>query len=147
MEIPDREHLAVAGVVEEVTGPPGSGVGRGFDLHELEAHRLGVEAVRRVEILGGDCYVVERHAPSLARCRIMNPVAIAAFAVGRGSSRSATGIARRPERSGAARLEYVCKPATLVALVVAAVALASRGRAPVPASDWFVAALVLLAGR
>ena len=71
----------------------------------------------------------------------MNPETIgalgvaAAFALGDWASRA------RPESRAASRLEYVCKPATMVALIVVAVALD-----PAAGSDarrwWFVAALV-----
>ena len=61
-------HLAVAGVVEEVAGPAALEERDDVDLHELEAHGLGVEAVGRFEVTGGDRNVVESHAPSLPRC-------------------------------------------------------------------------------
>ena len=62
VEIPYREQLAVAGVVEQMTGPAGLLEGGcGLGLHEREAHRLGVEAVGRVEVAGGDGDVVKRH--------------------------------------------------------------------------------------
>ena len=69
MEVPDREHLAVAGVVEQVAGPALLHVRDGLDPHELEAHGLGVEAVGRVEVAGGDGDVVKSHAPIVAPSR------------------------------------------------------------------------------
>ena len=45
-------HLAVAGVVEEVARPAVLEERDDVDLHELEAHRLGVEAVARFEVAG-----------------------------------------------------------------------------------------------
>ncbi len=66
VEIPHREQLAVAGVEEHVARPAGLlERRRGLDLHEREAHRLGVEGAGRVEVAGGDRNVVERHRAHL----------------------------------------------------------------------------------
>src|SRR5207248_1342877 len=66
VEVPDREHLAVARVVEQVSSPALLHVRDRLDAHELEAHRIAVEAMSRLEITGGDGDVVESHASSLA---------------------------------------------------------------------------------
>ena len=124
-------------------------VGLGFDLHELEAHCLRVEAVGRVEVLGGDCYVVKRHGPSLARCRIMDPAAGRRVRRRRSASRSATGSPARTTRSSPR------VAARRVRLQAGDDGRARRrgGRAAIPAAGadarrpWFVAALVFsLAG-
>ena len=62
VEVPHREALAVAGVVEEVAHATGLlGIGSRFGVDEPESHDLGVEAMGRVEVVGGDGDVVERH--------------------------------------------------------------------------------------
>ena len=66
VEIPDREHLAVAGVVEQVAGPTVLHVRLGLDPDELEAHGLGVEAVGGLEVSAGDSDVVKSHGAILA---------------------------------------------------------------------------------
>ena len=71
VQIPQREELAVAGVVEQVARPTGLEEGDDVDLDELEAHRLGVEPVARIEVTGRDRNVVECHPESLPRCGAM----------------------------------------------------------------------------
>ena len=71
VQVPEREQLAVAGVVEEVPGPAVLEERDDVDLDELEAHRLGVEAVAGFEVPGRDGDVVERHArKSATLCRM-----------------------------------------------------------------------------
>jgi len=53
VDVPHREQLTVARVVEQMAGPACGGRLR-FDLHEVEPHRFRIEAVRLVEVLGGD---------------------------------------------------------------------------------------------
>src|SRR6478752_5189933 len=68
MQFLEGEQRAVAGVVERVTKPASRHVGVGcFDVDEREAHGLGVEVVRRLEIVGRERDVTERHggSPSL----------------------------------------------------------------------------------
>jgi hypothetical protein len=69
VELPHREALAVARVVENMAGPAhtvGDALGCRCDLHphELESHGLGVEGVGRGEITGGDGDVMEGHGNS-----------------------------------------------------------------------------------
>ena len=80
VQIPERDELAVAGVVEEVARPSALEERDDVDLHELEAHRVGVEAVARFEVARRDRNVVESHAPSLPRC-------VHGFAAGPGDCR------------------------------------------------------------
>ena len=168
VQIPDGEHAVVTRVVEEMAGPAGAfGGGRDDRLHEVEPHGFGVEAVGRVEIAGRNGNVVESHAPILCirragrHCRAAPDtvrsvtaatgvafVVAGLFAVGDWYSRRPAGWITAGRAGGgtitATRLEYVCKPATLVALVAAA-ALLDPHVGSVRA--WFVAALVLsLAG-
>ena len=61
VDVPHREALTAAGVVEEVASPAPLGCRCGLCLHELEAHDLGVEGVRGLDVAGRDRNMVERH--------------------------------------------------------------------------------------
>ena len=70
VELPEGDHALVGRVaeratrvVEEVLRVPAvlARVGGRHDLHELEAHHLGVEAVGGLGVTGGECDVVESH--------------------------------------------------------------------------------------
>ncbi len=71
MEIPDCKHFVAAGVIKKVSRPTlAFGCWIGDNFHELEAARLGVEAVRFGEISGRDCYVVIGHEHSLLHAAV-----------------------------------------------------------------------------
>ena len=62
VDVPERDEAALVRVVEDVAGPTAFHRLAGDDLHQVEAHDLGVEAVRGVEVVGRDGNVVEAHA-------------------------------------------------------------------------------------
>ena len=66
VDVPERDHRAVARVVEEVAGPALLAERNDVDVSEVEAHGLAVEAVAGFEVAGDDGNVVERHGSSLA---------------------------------------------------------------------------------
>ena len=61
VDVPERHEPALVRVVERVAGPAAFERLSRDDLHELEAHHLRVEAMRGVEVTGGDGNVVEAH--------------------------------------------------------------------------------------
>ena len=62
VQLHEREELTVADVVEGVAQPATRlSARRPFDVDQLESHRLGVEAVRGLEIPGRQGEMVEAH--------------------------------------------------------------------------------------
>ena len=60
VQLEECQERPVTGVVEDVAEPGVAVTGvAGLDVHEREPHRLGVEAVRRRQVAGGDGDVME----------------------------------------------------------------------------------------
>ena len=66
-EVPERDQLIArgAGLVEDVARDAAL-LRHHLDLGELEAHRLGVEAVRRLDVLHDECEMVDTHTALLS---------------------------------------------------------------------------------
>ena len=69
-KIPERNHLIIgrAGRVEGVTGLAAAHVGD-LDLHQVEAHHVGVEAMGGLKVLDGECNVADAHGVDGSGCR------------------------------------------------------------------------------
>src|SRR5580704_17946735 len=91
-QVPDGEEPAVPGVVEDVLGPAPLRALPLHDLLELEAHRLGVELVRLLHVLGRDGYVVEHGILSVLRQGVEHAAVTGAAGRGPGTGSSAVSL-------------------------------------------------------
>ena len=70
VQVPEGDQPVAARVVEHVLGPAALVLGRGdHGLDQLEAHRLGVEGVGRLDVPGGEREVVVAHRSPLGSGR------------------------------------------------------------------------------